>query len=473
MAVLLANNATSTLVASITASDTSLTIQSADAGRFPSPAGGDWFPLTLVDAAGNMEILKVTGRSAGTLTVQRGQEGTSATDFAAGVRADLRLTKAAIEASAPSSFEIGDTLTTARDPGAGWFECDGSTPLITDYPLLAPLLANAFSPSASGTRDWLPVGKSGSGYLSGARSLISAFGQLIFPFSELVSYYFGVLRPDNRIDVVPNPLGVGFRYAYVNSRLFAFGTSARFRELDIGLNVIHEAIVTGVTWEGMAFGNNEYVLVGQNNRVSSAVDPRGTWTARTSPFPSGTTINFVKFAAGVFVMGGSGGQIATSTDGRTWTIRVSGFGSSAINCIGYGRITFSVSGFVIAGNDGKVAYATDPTGTWTLVSTGTANEIVDVTTSGTSTTWFFGGSNLGGTLVLSGDNLANSATRSLLGTSLGPSGLAFHSGAVFGVISAPVDKAYLFGIPGHDPSTRFYVPRVPNGGGLASYIKAA
>lgn len=96
MGVILTNNATSTLVASITSSATSLAVQSADAGRFPSPGEGEWFPATIVDAAGNMEIVKVTARSSGTMTIERAQEGTSAADFPAGSRVDLRLTAAAI-----------------------------------------------------------------------------------------------------------------------------------------------------------------------------------------------------------------------------------------------------------------------------------------------------------------------------------------------------------------------------------------
>lgn len=98
MAVLFTNNAYSKLSANLTVSATSLAINAGDAEKFPSPAGGDWFPLTIVDAAGNMEVVKVTSRSGASMTIQRGQEGTSAKAFASGSGCDVRLTKGALAA---------------------------------------------------------------------------------------------------------------------------------------------------------------------------------------------------------------------------------------------------------------------------------------------------------------------------------------------------------------------------------------
>jgi len=96
MAVKLANNAISTLAASITAASTSLSVQGADAGKFPALSGGDWHPATIIDIAGNMEIIKVTAREGAVLTIDRAQEGTTAKAFAAGSRIDVRLTAAVV-----------------------------------------------------------------------------------------------------------------------------------------------------------------------------------------------------------------------------------------------------------------------------------------------------------------------------------------------------------------------------------------
>lgn len=98
MALNFTNNATSTLASSINASQTTITVQSAGAALFPTLSANDWCPITVVDGAGNMEIMKCTGRSTSTLTVVRAQEGTTGKSFSAGARVDVRLTAAALAA---------------------------------------------------------------------------------------------------------------------------------------------------------------------------------------------------------------------------------------------------------------------------------------------------------------------------------------------------------------------------------------
>ncbi|MBP2564643.1 hypothetical protein J2766_001202 [Agrobacterium tumefaciens] len=100
MAVKLANNAVSTLAASITDAATALSVQVADAGKFPVLDEGDWHPATIIDAAGNMEIVRVTARAANALTIARAQEGTTAKAFAAGSRIDVRVTAGVITKAA-------------------------------------------------------------------------------------------------------------------------------------------------------------------------------------------------------------------------------------------------------------------------------------------------------------------------------------------------------------------------------------
>ena len=107
MAINLENNATSKLSGSITAEATSISVQSGEGERFPAPVSPNWFPVTLIDAAGNIEICKCTARSGDILTVERGQEGTTARTFAAGSRVSLRITKAVLD----YVFGVVDQLT--------------------------------------------------------------------------------------------------------------------------------------------------------------------------------------------------------------------------------------------------------------------------------------------------------------------------------------------------------------------------
>ncbi len=98
MSVLFANNATSLLASTFGSGATTLTINGADASKFPTPTGGDWFPVTILDSGGNVEILRCTARSGANLTVTRAQEGTSAQNFSIGARVDCRLTAGALTA---------------------------------------------------------------------------------------------------------------------------------------------------------------------------------------------------------------------------------------------------------------------------------------------------------------------------------------------------------------------------------------
>lgn len=89
-----ANNATSTLATGLTALATSLTVATAQGDRFPVIAGSDYTYLTLENAAGNREVVKVTARAAGadTMTIVRAQDSTVARAWNAADVVDLRLT---------------------------------------------------------------------------------------------------------------------------------------------------------------------------------------------------------------------------------------------------------------------------------------------------------------------------------------------------------------------------------------------
>lgn len=104
------NNAASTLAADITSGSTTIAIQTADAGEFPSLGDGDWFIATIVDASGNREIVKCTARTGGVLTVVRGQEGTTPHAFVVGDSLSLRLTAAVIQQLFADLYDLRDDL---------------------------------------------------------------------------------------------------------------------------------------------------------------------------------------------------------------------------------------------------------------------------------------------------------------------------------------------------------------------------
>lgn len=98
MGLLLKNNARSTLSAAISATNNTIRVRVGHGDRFPLPEkAGDWFPLTLEDQSGNIEILRATERAGDLITVQRGAEGTQPLAFTAGDAVELRPTAAALK----------------------------------------------------------------------------------------------------------------------------------------------------------------------------------------------------------------------------------------------------------------------------------------------------------------------------------------------------------------------------------------
>jgi len=88
-----ANNALSTLSTAVTSNtQASLALQTGHGARFPNPLANDFFMVTIDDGS-NVEVCKCIARSTDTLTVLRGQEGTTAqSSFAIGSKVELRLT---------------------------------------------------------------------------------------------------------------------------------------------------------------------------------------------------------------------------------------------------------------------------------------------------------------------------------------------------------------------------------------------
>ena len=91
-----ANNATSKLVASLSAVGTSISVIPGDGAKFPTLSAGQYFMATLVKSDGTKEVVKVTARTTDTLTVVRAAEAVggvqTAYSFSSADRIELRLT---------------------------------------------------------------------------------------------------------------------------------------------------------------------------------------------------------------------------------------------------------------------------------------------------------------------------------------------------------------------------------------------
>ncbi|MEI9882258.1 glycine-rich domain-containing protein [Atlantibacter hermannii] len=111
LTLLAANNAQTVLAAGISSSATSITVNTGTGALFPAPVSGtSYFKLTLVDAAtGSLtEIVHVTARTGDVMTIQRGQEGTSARAWSANDLAANMMTAGSFDALLQKQSNLGD-----------------------------------------------------------------------------------------------------------------------------------------------------------------------------------------------------------------------------------------------------------------------------------------------------------------------------------------------------------------------------
>jgi hypothetical protein len=94
---LFTNNASTTLALGVGISDTTINLYAGSGALFPSPAGSNYFYISLISSSTNStEIMKCTNRSGDVLTVVRGQDGTSSQYWNVGDRVELRVTAASL-----------------------------------------------------------------------------------------------------------------------------------------------------------------------------------------------------------------------------------------------------------------------------------------------------------------------------------------------------------------------------------------
>jgi hypothetical protein len=108
----------------------------------------------------------------------------------------------------------------------------------------------------------------------------------------------------------------------------------------------------------VAYGNGVWVAGGAGGALRTSTDDAVTWNTQTSNFT--TTINSVAYANGVWVAGGAGGTLRTSTDNAvTWNTQTSNFGASIIFSVAYGNGVW-----VAGGQSGTLRTSTNDGVTW-------------------------------------------------------------------------------------------------------------
>ena len=92
MSLTWSNFASGLLLTASTDVSTTVTVQSGQGDRFPSPTGDDYAVLVLEDVYGNREVVHMTSRAGDNLVIDRAKENTTARGFPAGSRVEVRYT---------------------------------------------------------------------------------------------------------------------------------------------------------------------------------------------------------------------------------------------------------------------------------------------------------------------------------------------------------------------------------------------
>ena len=163
-----------------------------------------------------------------------------------------------------------------------------------------------------------------------------------------------------------NIIYAGGYYAFVDSHGYIYySTDAK---------TWNTQLISAQNFYQLAYGNNIWVVVGDNNVVYSGT-PGGTWTARTSQMSGTATIYDVKWISGLnlFILCGRpstspSNSISSSTDGINWTNRFSNnSGNYAFPNIAYdGASTL----FLASVTGGQEIYSTNGT-SWTQFNNNT------------------------------------------------------------------------------------------------------
>src|SRR6185312_12251930 len=135
MAILFSNNSQTTLAGAITNIATTSNLQAGSGVLFPAPTGSDFFVGTFVDAATGLlrEIVHVTNVTGDTITMVRGQEGTTAQAWNAGDTFALFVTAGDLSAMVQTTQLQAGSTNYAVDTGAANAYVAAFSPAITGH----------------------------------------------------------------------------------------------------------------------------------------------------------------------------------------------------------------------------------------------------------------------------------------------------------------------------------------------------
>ena len=206
--LLFTNNAGSTLAGAITNTATLLNVATGGGALFPSPGAGQYFKLTVIDAATGLltEFMHVTNVTGDQFTVVRAQEGSTALAWSAGDLVELTTTAGTLAAMAQQAQLQSNSTNYSTDSGAANALVGALSPVPVSLASLtgAPIsIKVAASNTGAATLNLNSLGV--TGIVNGDGSALSG-GQLLAGQIIEVAYngaYFQLLGPKTPSATVP------------------------------------------------------------------------------------------------------------------------------------------------------------------------------------------------------------------------------------------------------------------------------
>ena len=262
----------------------------------------------------------------------------------------------------PEAFDLGDILTTARNPGAKFKRANGAVYLQSAYPdvfakvgLISdmdrtqPTTVNLPSSSA-----WVGIAASSTAYVivsANAAGLISADGITFTAAPQVnaansIAYGNGKfvanagqrelrVSSDNGATfqvyntALPAGAGTWSKVRFINAKFFIFlnGTTTGASSTD-GINWTALTLPSAQNWGDIAYGNSVYVLTTVSGLICFTSTDGVSWTQR-----SGASGGSIAFGSGLFAVIAST-NIYYSENGITWFTATNAFAASALVFVG-------------------------------------------------------------------------------------------------------------------------------------------
>jgi hypothetical protein len=215
--------------------------------------------------------------------------------------------------------------------------------------------------------------------------------------------------------------------AAASGTVFYATDNLSFTDLSLDISVIgSKGSPVTVGFRATEYGDNKWVIGGSYGQLLTSTDTI-TWTTQTSNF--GTyRIESIAYGDDLWVAGGDSGQLRTSTDATTWVTQNSNFGNTIIRSIAYGNNLW-----VAGGHTGQLRTSTDAIN-WTTQTSGFGGIIRSIVYA--DNFWVYGGATEGGSgsIVTSTDTINWTVQDSNFGASIAYGNDLLVAGGAFGVI---------------------------------------